>query len=1003
MYTISTNDNEQHQRQQAVESLQQKLANKETEAEQVKAERLKQFLGSEKVNRRGSVMGKWDNSVNASKTISQQQFYNLREQTMTGFRAAGPGFVKKRAGEFERIYMAKMASESAIIAAIRAGKVASIKREQDSKLEKERRGVTPKSRSSNKKATPKFDDSNSINDVTTIPIASFDDTDKINIDDVDISINISMDSIDDDTREFATLQTSGETFYDGSTHIYELKSISSSLQTIFENVLKANSTNQHTVLPCGIYSDDIQPPIEILAVAMKTENDDGEDNSYISVTINVCDGCEGLRNAYGVFKIAVFTPDSNDDDASNSIAFERIIDFQPKNGWDGWESQYPQDENPNSTFHDDTNTDEVDTDTHTDEVGTDTHTDEVGAVSPLTLNNSITEDSTAESAFEEVAYDEDVTNNDGNDGNEDTDEAGGLELYFFSPGDEEPIFNYGRSLCITSGHTMPKYFSPADEGDPSYSKAWTLSDESNENLPDSIKDKVKLNVRSIIAISSSSNCLAIQTTTGSMAVTGTLKSSTSNSQILVRHNTIFEWVRGAAMSGILYKWPIKSKGNFKSRLSAKFFVVRDNEITYHCKRPTSDHFASTSKSFTLTSNSTIATGRHLLLPCLTITTPQDTLWLRTGKNANITQKWIREVRNGIAFNNRKKLFYSKERIESFWHHEADNFNSVSVDGLVLEPGKFMHVALFLLDSSKSLGNGHVTDVNTPYIHSIDLSLNENDRQQYELYSDSNVNAVMSTDIGTKLTSIKILNNLFVFGGDRGYIGIGRIRDFRHGTVVYCTSPIVPFSMSDGDGDTYSSPVKDHAANNFYKEFVSRKGHSPTSTILCLDVIHDAGIFAGGDDNGIVTLWMLEHSIHNITAGGRMILQNVLNVSTLGQNLERHEKICSLQFLSEERSLLITTNERLLYVTLQTNSQGGYYFDSWVELDSVLPDCQAYFTLCIENINGKRSMVLWKIVGEPYFGPGSTPLPGKAEDAIIFRLKYDDLFAHFLTKLQPINV
>jgi hypothetical protein len=49
------------------------------------------------------------------------------------------------------------------------------------------------------------------------------------------------------------------------------------------------------------------------------------------------------------------------------------------------------------------------------------------------------------------------------------------------------------------------------------------------------------------------------------------------------------------MSGILYKWPRKSKGNFLSRLSAKFFVIRDNEFTYHSKRPTSDQLLSTSK------------------------------------------------------------------------------------------------------------------------------------------------------------------------------------------------------------------------------------------------------------------------------------------------------------------------------------------------------------------------------------------------------------------------
>jgi hypothetical protein len=132
---------------------------------------------------------------------------------MTGFRAADAGFVKKRAGEFERIYMAKMASESAILAAIRAGKLVSSKRERDNKERK----ATPKSANTKSRNSPSLDINKNSNNV--VPFGNLDDSSNIGTNDNNNNNNnnnsISNDSIDDNIREFDTEQTNADTFYDG--------------------------------------------------------------------------------------------------------------------------------------------------------------------------------------------------------------------------------------------------------------------------------------------------------------------------------------------------------------------------------------------------------------------------------------------------------------------------------------------------------------------------------------------------------------------------------------------------------------------------------------------------------------------------------------------------------------------------------------------------------------------------------------------------------------------
>jgi hypothetical protein len=119
----------------------------------------------------------------------------------------------------------------------------------------------------------------------------------------------------------------------------------------------------------------------------------------------------------------------------------------------------------------------------------------------------------------------------------------------------------------------------------------------------------------------------------------------------------------------------------------RFFVLRDNVLTYHKSKPTVNvddemDLESSCGRVTLTENSTIARGRYLLTPCFTITTPYDTLWMKIKGDVDEQERWMDQIRLAIAQSAKKQLFSTKERVESIWHHESPNFNCIAVDAVV---------------------------------------------------------------------------------------------------------------------------------------------------------------------------------------------------------------------------------------------------------------------------------------------------------------------------------
>ncbi len=130
----------------------------------------------------------------------------------------------------------------------------------------------------------------------------------------------------------------------------------------------------------------------------------------------------------------------------------------------------------------------------------------------------------------------------------------------------------------------------------------------------------------------------------------------------------------------MYKWPMKSQKT--GRRTKRFFVLRDNILSYHKTQPSSmeiNDVGLSSGSLTLTANSTVGRGRYffplkyyvsfslwlfnihyffklfcgrasryLFMPCLTVATPYDTLWAKVRGKIPEQEKWIHQIRLGIA-------------------------------------------------------------------------------------------------------------------------------------------------------------------------------------------------------------------------------------------------------------------------------------------------------------------------------------------------------------------
>ena len=83
-------------------------------------------------------------------------------------------------------------------------------------------------------------------------------------------------------------------------------------------------------LPCGVYSGhDNAPPIDVIVLVLAIENE-----TYVSLLIDIQEGQELNPLAFGVKKIQTFAPQS-----ITTILFDKVVDIVPKVGWQQWDSE----------------------------------------------------------------------------------------------------------------------------------------------------------------------------------------------------------------------------------------------------------------------------------------------------------------------------------------------------------------------------------------------------------------------------------------------------------------------------------------------------------------------------------------------------------------------------------------------------------------------------------------------------------------------------------------
>jgi hypothetical protein len=282
----------------------------------------------------------------------------------------------------------------------------------------------------------------------------------------------------------------------------------------------------------------------------------------------------------------------------------------------------------------------------------------------------------------EFSDDEDDEGTEGTGGDDNSSHTGDDE------DDGEEHYHFGKSPVLVSS-TVARSYQPASTVPTSFMRSkhnqskysWPIEAELDSNL-DSASHKFEyLNIRDIKNIYSSNIFFILQGHRYTSVFTGNLSYGSTDSVYVLEHDKIFEWIRGAAASGWCWKWPMATQSF--GRLRKRFFILRDNVLSYHKVKPLHEEDIASSFSHNtmhLTDTSTVSIGRKRLQKCLIITNPFDTLWLKMKKDfTNEAVKWVSEINKAISLFNKAKLILTKLRIESKWYHESPNFNLINID------------------------------------------------------------------------------------------------------------------------------------------------------------------------------------------------------------------------------------------------------------------------------------------------------------------------------------
>eukprot|EP01038_Epipyxis_sp_PR26KG_P009071 gene9071-12233_t len=587
------------------------------------------------------------------------------------------------------------------------------------------------------------------------------------------------------------------------------------------------------------------------------------------------------------------------------------------------------------------------------------------------------------------------------------------DLEHVEDNDPQQPFNFGKTISIAKVGTARSFLPTSLNHRPDFGfskmtdkNSWNLEDEIDAGLPTVQLAPTYFNLDNVRSFSVGSNCFIVEGIDSTTVFTGTLKSAVTETKYLLDNDKIFEWIRGAACSGWLTKWPMASQ-QF-GRRSRRFFILRDNILSYYKTKPIDEEEALNSFSLNtlhLTDSTSIEITRYYLLRCIKITTPIDILWIRAKKEFSDEPKWVNEFNKSVKHQGRKKLFMTKLRVESIWYHESPAFSIVAVDSYNFLDRHVM-IALFCYQSAAmsqptspveslrrlSFYASPISDsvpIKGSLLYSIDIGTNESQRLQFEVLS-----PVDTTNLGTELIGCKVYGEVILFGGTGGFIGIGIIKRPKdrektppggiHRLIMNCIPVPIPVVITTKENNSTKTINNSSTISNI---------HPNDSAIICFAIGTVSNIFIAGDDQNNISIWYYEkqNDIFNYThtayTGGALAAQTVvspgkaaasaavatalasgsllplfqssINLSiTDSSKLYNDEQINKMYFLPNDQYLIVSTSRRLLMFvgnfTQQINRDAtdgtneNIRLKSWVEIDRALPGKCGVFALFVSE-------------------------------------------------------
>jgi hypothetical protein len=476
--------------------------------------------------------------------------------------------------------------------------------------------------------------------------------------------------------------------------------------------------------------------------------------------------------------------------------------------------------------------------------------------------------------------------------------------------------------------------------------------------------------------------------------TALLKNTTICSINCLVGDKVFEWVRGAAMTGWVIKWPQASeKSGFASK---KFLVLRDNILAYYQAPPYEFSFlgsealksqaADLENCLVLTAKSTVSISRMRLRTAIKVVTDDDTLYFRCP-NANERTRWLLQLQLAIKNLAKNAVFTSKARVQCAWYHDSPFFRSVSADVLSItkrhdhlsdstvtirtpdlstsssgDEGQgsemvevFIYGAIFRLDYvAEEIDRALSEPIYVPRLlskHSMDITTACGDRFQRNIVLDGGSSCVLNV--------LRVLSEHTVaVAGSHGLLGLIDLRT----RAMQENSPMLDYaqnpnyelkSASDADSPVAEIKLKETSPVRCCRTD-GTPVHSMSSTVNFVAVAEPVGaktLFAAGDSQGVFSLWTLDENncavledCIDITALDPRVVDvaSAANSSTATEfgsdkpsspssSSSALESIKTIVFSPDRTLVAVGTSSRLVLLSIQYNTE-KYSLISWIQAD-----------------------------------------------------------------------